>query len=131
MKHFFVGLFLLMGTAAWAQSSVPKELTYSRIIILDSAAVVPVGKVWKVESYASSNNMNFNSVDFFLINNKICNTTKNLFFYPAACTSCPSTTATISQAQFPIWIPSGTSISPRLDNGLFTGQLSIIEFDEK
>jgi len=129
MKHFFLGLFLLMGIATWAQSSVPKELTYSRIIILDSAAVVPVGKVWKVESYASSYSMGFNSTDYFLLNNKQCISNRNMFFNRYS--NEPSSTTTFSQVQFPIWIPSGTSISPRLDNGLFTGQLSIIEFDEK
>lgn len=131
MKHLVLGLFLLMGIAAWAQSSVPKELTYSRIIILDSAAVVPVGKVWKVESYASSYSMGFNSTDYFLLNNKQCNTSNNLLYYLWNCASCPSSTTTFSQVQFPLWIPSGSSISPRLDNGIYKGQLSIIEFDEK
>lgn len=121
MKFLLTSLLVLWGCCAWAQSSVPKELTYSRVILLDSAAVVPAGKVWKVESYLIDD-LNYFIGTYFFINGRYCWTS----YYgetPRIMTS--------QLTQFPFWVPAGTNISPGTDTqGRLRGQFSIIEFNE-
>jgi hypothetical protein len=121
MKFLLTSLLVLWGCCAWSQSSAPKELTYSRVILLDSAAVVPAGKVWKVESYMGDD-PNYANGTPFLINGRAC--WAFFYFYFNSMTS--------SQVvQFPIWLPAGTSLSPWIDTqGRLRGQFSIIEFNE-
>ncbi len=121
MKFLLTSLLVLWGCCAWAQSSAPKELTYSRVILLDSASVVPAGKVWKVESYMGDS-QNYNDGQSFFVNGKPC----WAFFYRIY------NTPTSSQlVQFPFWLPAGTSLSPWIDTqGRLRGQFSIIEFNE-
>ena len=123
MKFLLTCLLVLWGCCAWAQGSAPKELTYSRVIIVDTFATVPAGKVWKVESYLSSGNVN--GCDWFLINGKrvwLQYLHGNIY--------------TPSLVNFPFWLPSGNT----LDVNYFPnccglpaisgGQFSIIEFNE-
>jgi len=120
MKFLLTSLLVLWGCCAWAQSSAPKELTYSRVILLDSAAVVPAGKVWKVESYLADD-PNYNNGTPFLINGRTC---WAFFFYH-------NNSMTSSQVvQFPFWLPAGKSLSPWIDSRGYRGQFSIIEFNE-
>ena len=119
MKFLLSTLFILWGCCAWSQSSAPKELTFSRVILLDSADVVPSGKVWKVESYLGID-PNYAAGQPFIVNGKPC----WAFFYSGV-------SATSSQVvQFPFWLPAGTSLSPYIINNVYRGQFSILEFNE-
>jgi hypothetical protein len=124
MKFLLTPLLILWGCCAWAQSSAPKELTYSQVILLDSAAAVPAGKVWKVESYMS---IRVSEDDYFLINGKACR------IWGVAITR-PLNTLFVNSSphliQFPIWLPAGTNISPYIVNNYSYGQFSILEFNE-
>jgi hypothetical protein len=123
MKFLLTSLLVLWGCCAWAQSSAPKELTYSRVILLDSASVVPAGKVWKVESYLADN-PNYYYGTPFLINGRGC-----WSFYFDNIGGVPVAGSQI--VQFPFWLPAGTSLSPWIDTqGRLRGQFSIIEFNE-
>jgi hypothetical protein len=122
MKFLLTSLLVLWGCCAWSQSSVPKELTYSRVILLDSAAVVPAGKVWKVESYMGDE-VNYYAGTPFLVNGRTCWSNYHSGTYPVFMTS--------QLIQFPFWLPAGKSLSPWIDfQGRLRGQFSIIEFNE-
>ncbi len=124
MKFLLTSLLVLWGCCAWAQSSAPKELTYSRVILLDSASVVPAGKVWKVESYLCTT---VSGDDYFTINGKSCRIWGTIINRPLNTLFVNSSPHLI---QFPIWLPAGTSLSPYLANNSYYGQFSIIEFNE-
>jgi hypothetical protein len=126
MKFLLTSLLVLWGCCAWAQSSAPKELTYSRVILLDSASVVPAGKVWKVESYMGDD-PNYANGTPFLINGRPC---WSFFFYIIPNPN-PGSQTSSQVVQFPFWLPAGTSLSPWIDSqGRLRGQFSIIEFNE-
>lgn len=124
MKFLLTSLLILWGCCAWSQNSAPKELTFSRVILLDSAAVVPAGKVWKVESYLS---IRVTEDDYFLINGKTCRIWGVVQTRPYSSLFVNSSPHLI---QFPIWLPAGTNVSPYIYNNYSYGQFSILEFNE-
>lgn len=126
MKFLLTSLLVFWGCCAWAQGSAPKELTYSRVILLDSASVVPAGKVWKVESYLPQFIFPVDAPNFFYINGY------QVTFYTGGSVNGGNFGNPLNI--FPFWIPAGTSLTPRwsYSNGVnsYIGQFSIIEFNE-
>ena len=127
MKFLLTFLLVLWGCCAWSQSSVPKELTYSRVILLDSG-VVPVGKVWKIESYLPEFIIPVDASNFFLINSRM------VTFYTGGGYTGGNFGNPLNI--FPFWLPAGTVIESRkqiIYGGTpptSMGQFSIIEFNE-
>lgn len=126
MKFLFSTLFILWACCAWSQNSAPKELTFSRVILLDSG-VVPVGKVWKVESYLPDQIYPSDVNNYFWINGR------QVTFYTGGNYTGGNFGNSINI--FPFWLPAGATIESRKQffsgQGLISvGQFSILEFNE-
>jgi len=94
------------------QLSAQGNLQFNQVLLLDAsnpanAVSVPVGKVWKIESVALSNNnayvqLEIGGTNFFLAN------------------------SSVPFEHFPYWVPGGTSLGLY---GSAPGKLSVIEFN--
>jgi hypothetical protein len=126
MKNLLFVFFLFTGFSTFAQSTTPQELTFSRVILTDTGTV-PLGKVWKVESYLPDYITPSYVDNFFYINGR------QVTFYTGGSFSGGGFGNSINI--FPFWLPAGTTIESRKQNifgqgtTLSVGQFSILEFN--
>jgi hypothetical protein len=125
MKNLLFVFFLFTGFSTFAQSTTPQELTFSRVVLIDSG-VVPLGKVWKVESYLPDQIYPSDVNHFFWINGR------QVTFYTGGNYTGGNFGNSINI--FPFWLPAGATLESRKQffsgQGLISvGQFSIIEFN--
>jgi len=119
MKKIIFITLLFCGLAFTAQS---QSLQFSQVLLVSSLDTVLQGKVWKITSFlasgnwlSSTNTNSSNSVDVKIDGStRLLAVSKNRAHYSQQ----------NSNAPFPIWLPSGTTLEPAIN----CGSLSVIEF---
>lgn len=126
VSRILISIALLFSSIALSQEE--NGLTFSQVLLVElteEGVVVPEGKVWKVMS-AISELPYTSQIVYFNVNNNQCQILRGSTIVNSDSSFGNAATSGFNSLNvFPMWLPSGTNLSP----GNMVSALSIIEFN--
>ena len=126
VSRILISIALLCSSVAFSQEET--ALKFNQVLLVElteEGVVVPEGKVWKVMS-AVSQLPYTGEIVYFNVNNNQCQILRGSTIVNSGSSFGNAATSGFNSSNvFPMWLPSGTNLSP----GNMVSALSIIEFN--